>query len=536
MLLGSSNGKPTHLDAATARCVSAVVDSVTYGEPRSSPRQPHLFLPNIQLHLSCLIKRTSLYDVQGIFCLWDWIDALMQQIASAGLPILPVIDLGLVISVARQILLEADHAVALMRTLAFCYGNFGLLISTASTRQALVDDTLLSPPIFTKLFLSWSFTIRAYFLHTLVFRFGHITDFAAPYDDPDNTSATHIAHLFHARLDSVRARYEELLSEVGLSSVSSEPGSRPSSMYSNFRGTIVVGPSARFAADSDTETSRSTDSLLSASPAGTPQSTSPSGFGKAERLLGIPPQGGSLASLASSSSSEPSKRRWFRGLGKKSKDHPPPAHRPMIEQPSSLASRRGARKGVRSSSTLSLASNTAFEHSKKAVGGSTSPGTSTTMSTSTTEHLASNASFDLQSERTLPTASAPHLPLPFSFSASDGPRRTPSRPPRVSREFAHRPSLVPGPAGELVVGADAVENRPSSTHPRRSEVERHQGAFPRHLQPYAVQSLHEYEQTVSVRCPSFFTHPSRPQLRLVSARAHGVLLAPRQCDAMRCDK
>lgn len=52
--------------------------------------------------------------------------------------------------------------------LQFCYSNFGVLTSTSRNRTRFCEKILLDVKIFQKLFLSWSFTIRAYFLHLLV--------------------------------------------------------------------------------------------------------------------------------------------------------------------------------------------------------------------------------------------------------------------------------------------------------------------------------------------------------------------------------
>lgn len=50
----------------------------------------------------------------------------------------------------------------------FCYSNFAVLSSTMKNRTRFCEEILLDRHIFEKLFLSWSFTIRAYFLHLLV--------------------------------------------------------------------------------------------------------------------------------------------------------------------------------------------------------------------------------------------------------------------------------------------------------------------------------------------------------------------------------
>lgn len=64
--------------------------------------------------------------------------------------------------------MRADNSTLPVRTEQFCYSNFAVLTSTKRNRERFCEEILLKPKIFQKLFLSWSFTIRAYFLHLLV--------------------------------------------------------------------------------------------------------------------------------------------------------------------------------------------------------------------------------------------------------------------------------------------------------------------------------------------------------------------------------
>lgn len=553
VLLGSSNGKPKHLDTATLRCVMAVIDSVTYGETSNSyaslaSSASPLFVPGVQLHLACLIKRTSLYDVQGVFCLWDWVDTLLEQLTTLGWPVASIVDLEFVVLVVRRILAEADHAVALMRTLSFCYGNFGLLMSSTSLRTLLVEETLLQEEIFTKLFLSWSCTIRAYFLHLLVFRLAHIADFPVPQDDAAQTSATRVANLFHQRLNGVRTRYEQLLSypssgkEGGdpdrghtscshsRSGSSSRSRSRSLSIHSAIR-TIVTDSSRPGPATSSRVTSAPTMGLpgvdftdawysddsckfaspvgtsLGNTPIGTPTSTpstpigtpslSSSTLGKAERILGInSPQtlaswSGGLAATAHQTQPQPvetpSKRRWFRGLSSKRKNRSDTVSSRGTSG-ESLIARREARFAKRMSFTSAFTAPSSLHlppSSSPTVSGPVEGETATPSRKSIgeqREHISPHASFDLQSsDRTAvieDRGGSPHC-----VSAEAGSERPSVRPVRVSREFTRQSSLVPGPARELVtLDTGSV-----------------QGSYARALQPYAMASLREYEQTVEVR-------------------------------------
>ncbi|PWN25634.1 hypothetical protein BDZ90DRAFT_234070 [Jaminaea rosea] len=209
VLSGSTAGKPRHLEAANRRCTAIIVDIV-----RAPSGNNQVFVPMLGVHIKCLVKRTSLYDVQGVFCLLDWLDGVLGHMDAAELSIEGLVDINFVITTLGLLLEKADHALALMRAIAFSYSNFAVLISTASHRKRFCEEILLNPRIFQKLFLSWSFTIRAYFLHLLVFRLARIGDFPQAQGDDEvgggNKTAVEIARVFNVRLDEIRKRHEEL--------------------------------------------------------------------------------------------------------------------------------------------------------------------------------------------------------------------------------------------------------------------------------------------------------------------------------------
>ena len=113
VLSGSTAGKPRHLEAANRRCTAIVVDVV-----RAPGVNNSVFTPMIQTHIKCLVKRTSLYDVQGVFCLLDWVDSVFTQIETAEMQVEDVMDVSYVIDMVELLLENADHALALMRTVA----------------------------------------------------------------------------------------------------------------------------------------------------------------------------------------------------------------------------------------------------------------------------------------------------------------------------------------------------------------------------------------------------------------------------------
>ena len=289
VLSGSTAGKPRHLEAANRRCTAIVVDIV-----RAPSSNNHLFGSMLGIHVKCLIKRTSLYDVQGVFCLLDWLDGVLSHMESAEFPIERLVDIEFVIETVWLLLKDADHALALMRTIAFCYSNFAVLTSTSKNRIRFCEGILLNPKIFQKLFLSWSFTIRAYFLHLLVFRLARINDFAQPEDDVKGKTAISIARLFNQRLDEIRKRHDEL----SPSPSSADSGSEDDDDLSRFRKRP----------QSFVSTIKHTPSIH--------KFESPGAVSKAERVLGIGMPDPVLSSKGENKAQSRA-AKWLRVLGGK---------------------------------------------------------------------------------------------------------------------------------------------------------------------------------------------------------------------------
>ena len=123
VLLGSTAGKPRILEAANRRCTAIVVDIV-----RAPSGSNMIFAPMLGLHIKCLVKRTSLYDVQGVFCLLDWLDGVLNHMDQADLLAEGLIDVSFIITTIGMLLEDADHALALMRTIAVSYSLIYLVL------------------------------------------------------------------------------------------------------------------------------------------------------------------------------------------------------------------------------------------------------------------------------------------------------------------------------------------------------------------------------------------------------------------------
>lgn len=491
VLSGSTAGKPRHLEAANRRCTAIMVDIV-----RAPSSNNHLFGPMLGIHVKCLIKRTSLYDVQGVFCLLDWLDGVLSHMESADFPIERLIDIEFVIETVWLLLKDADHALALMRTIAFCYSNFAVLTSTSKNRIRFCEEILLNPKIFQKLFLSWSFTIRAYFLHLLVFRLARINDFAAPEDDIKGKTAISVARLFNQRLDEIRKRHDELSPTAS----STDSGSEEEDDLSRFKKRP----------QSFVSTIRHTPSVH--------KLESPSSMTKAERVLGIGMPDPVLSSKGENKAQSRA-AKWLRVLGGKGSStkggsgggkrlesqigSPYLADSPNIDRGSPRMIHDGRKRMPKldeydfdsdeeeeedendsyNGSThreeeggvdeeVPKAEETAFEFSFEArpghrdqqsqsdsinskANGAGSNSNAEDEDKQINDHIAPNVSFDLQS----PTSSLPPqagslldgVTNPATIaSAGNGKLPAPNTHSRISRAFSKRQSILPGPAFNLV--------------------------------------------------------------------------------------
>lgn len=528
VLSGSTAGKPRHLEAANRRCTAIVVDIVRMA-PASS--RSGLFAQMLGIHVKCLVKRTSLYDVQGVFCLLDWLDGVLSHMENAEMVVGDFIDVDFLLHSIWLLLKDADHALALMRTIAFCYSNFAILTGTRRHRERFFEEILLHPAIFQKLFLSWSFTIRAYFLHLLVFRLARINDFSNPDDDPKGKTSVRVVKLFSKRLDEIRKRHDELSPQPSSTDSQSDGHDDDDDDFARFKRRP----------QSFVSTIRHTPSVHKAD-------ASP-GMTKAERVLGIGMPDPVLSSKGESKAQSRA-AKWLRALGGKgtgksnkagmlsspssssgklSNDVPkifnePRARLPRLDELDMFsdedeeedeavrgsddenATPRGEdgfefnfepQVGYSSAATLSPDAVAPSAASVLPDGPATAPAG---------EHISPDMSFDLQTPMSSFSAAGGGLP--------DSNGADPSH-HRISRAFSRRQSMLPGPALSLVNGGSESEldteagDDASATGSGGEGTVRSRGTattavmdkdaappYDRNLHIYAVQSLREYEQTV----------------------------------------
>lgn len=543
VLSGSTAGKPRHLEAANRRCTAIVVDIV---RTSSATTRTSMFAAMLGIHVKCLVKRTSLYDVQGVFCLLDWLDGVLSHMENAEMVVAEFVDIDFLLQTIWLLLKDADHALALMRTIAFCYSNFAVLTDTRKHRERFFEDILLHPTIFQKLFLSWSFTIRAYFLHLLVFRLARINDFSNPDDDPNGKTSVRVIKLFNKRLDEIRKRHDELSPPISSSGSQSE-GDEEDDDFARFK-----------------RRPQSFVSTIRHTPSVHKMETSPTAVTKAERVLGIGMPDPVLSNKAENKAQSRA-AKWLRALGGKSSsknnkggvgwgggaqrnlinDTPrifnqPRKTLPRLDEIDIFSDEDGTEaesgsnridftsKESEDGDTTPRAEDGLEFHFEPKPGHKDTPngvaneasGTAIENDTAAlpaaNEHINSEMSFDLQN------------PLPGVGGLPDGATGNDPSQQRISRAFSRRRSLLPGPAYSLVHGESESESDNATERGEEDELtmsgkssleegtvrsretptsallnEKNRSSifvigqpYDRTLHIYAVQSLREYEQTV----------------------------------------
>jgi hypothetical protein len=536
VLSGSTAGKPRHLEAANRRCTAIIVDIVRAYSGGIS--QVSIFSPMLDVHIKCLVKRTSLYDVQGVFCLLDWLDGVLGHMESAEIVVSEYVDIDFLLQTIWLLLKDADHALALMRTIAFCYSNFAILTATTAHRQRFFEEILLNPRIFSKLFLSWSFTIRAYFLHLLVFRLARINDFSNPDDDPEGKSSLRIVKLFSKRLDEIRKRHDELSPQPSSADSQSDDEEaaakrRPQSFVSTIRRTPSVHQVELSPAMTKAERVLGIglpDPVL----ANKPENKAQSRAAKWLRVLGGKSTNakGKAGAASGKTSMDPSMDSTFSrsttvddfSVSSMADDDTAVRHRlPKVDEVdahSISASMSDFQAGSDEAGSLTPKSDSyrgeleynfdrkvSSEMGIEPTAGNSlalqSSGAEGVNGVSGNEHISPDISFDLQNA---------------SMNAAIGEAGS-TQPSRISRAFSRRQSLLPGPALSLVHGESEsfgavteeyeVDNGKEAAKDTTA-LEEESPPYDRTLHIYAVQSLREYEQTVQEHDDFFSAQQDTP--------------------------
>ncbi|GES89401.1 hypothetical protein GLOIN_2v1649015 [Rhizophagus clarus] len=195
--IGVNSGKPKVLEMAGRRFVETMVSVVENG----------FFQEMCNIWIKAVVKKTNMYDVEGVFCLLDFIDTLIVEldardnIISSESMVSPsisldstersrliapnlinILDIPFYISLIKLLLEQSDHSITILRTISFIYTHFFLLTSQAIYLKQLVKEILLDE-MFEILFCHWSRNVRIYYMRLLVWRLGRIGGGVGKHDD-----------------------------------------------------------------------------------------------------------------------------------------------------------------------------------------------------------------------------------------------------------------------------------------------------------------------------------------------------------------
>nr|XP_019014772.1 uncharacterized protein I206_00858 [Kwoniella pini CBS 10737]OCF53553.1 hypothetical protein I206_00858 [Kwoniella pini CBS 10737] len=182
-----------------------------------------LWTDMIDIWTKNLISKTSLYAPKGVFSLFDLLDGIVdppyettsfsiselghaQQLESQ--PIHSLLDIPHLIYVVRLILTQGEHALTLVKAIAFVFTHWEVLTARSEDRRELCLGLLLQKDLFERLLLFWSQSVRSYVLRLVVFRLGHIH--TKKEDGSAHLVEIESVKLLQTRLNRIKRRHDEL--------------------------------------------------------------------------------------------------------------------------------------------------------------------------------------------------------------------------------------------------------------------------------------------------------------------------------------
>ncbi|WVQ97110.1 hypothetical protein IAU59_004220 [Kwoniella sp. CBS 9459] len=491
---------------------------------------PQLWTDMVDVWTKNLISKTSLYAPKGVFSLFDLLDGIVDppyDYNPEPSPIYSLLDVPHLIYVIRMILMEGEHALTLVKVIAFVFTHWEVLTARAEDRRELCLDLLLQKDLFERLLLFWSQSVRSYVLRLVVFRLGHLH--TKREDGPGHLVEIESVKLLQARLDRIKKRHDEL-----------EP--KPAGTEEDNKEEPVAMPLTPVSEDGfNVPRSRSTITMVTDSPQaeGTAQN-------RAEKLLGLGlgMDGKGEGEIETAGKSGMSKAtNWFKksfGNKKKRKDQsgsitssPSASPSPAMDMPSSessspsMSSVSGSPQLGRSpklpllleqSSTDNHNTSSSLESPISAEWpgeNSTNEATSTSSSsrkarppviitTSPSQPPPSSpTSSGFAFEFELPTMSPRSDTFDFAPSAlptSPNKKRRSSQPPspgqpnspHMSRSFSKRSSLLPSSTVSALNSMIEADERSKGKRKEKKVVEEEKGYDPK-LHAYAIRMLAELE-------------------------------------------
>lgn len=176
--LQASNSKPPVLITANRRLTETMITfseqriTIPVGKEVIDCEMSQVYMVMIDLWTKNLINKTSLNAPKGVFCLFDLLDGIVDPPYGAipGIPsrLDSVVDITYLIHVVRIILTQTEHAMTLVKTIAFIFSHWEVMTARAEDRKELCLDLLLDKEVFERLLLFWSHSVRSYMLRLVV--------------------------------------------------------------------------------------------------------------------------------------------------------------------------------------------------------------------------------------------------------------------------------------------------------------------------------------------------------------------------------
>ncbi|GAA5824324.1 hypothetical protein JCM11251_000377 [Rhodosporidiobolus azoricus] len=228
--------KPKVLELAHRRVVATLLD-VIGGPPSSDPAtaagdvevRRHVFSGMLPVWIRACVKRTSMWDVRGVYLVLDLIEGLIYTLAypparptedddsDAPAPrpderFIDLLALPFIFDVLATIFKNADGTVTLLRALSFAYAHFEVFTLRPSDRKRLCEDILLDRALFERLLLFWNAGVRGYFIRLIVWRLARLGVVAQEQNPnlPLDEGIVSIFNLLNVRLEAVRKRHDAL--------------------------------------------------------------------------------------------------------------------------------------------------------------------------------------------------------------------------------------------------------------------------------------------------------------------------------------
>ena len=134
---------------------------------------PQLYSTMLDHWMKSLVVKTSLYQPKGVFCLFDLLDGIVDPpVTDESTSTLTVgqslLDIPYLIYIIRVILTQAEHALTLVKVIAFVFTHWEVLTVRAEDRKDLCLGLLLEKGLFERLVLFWSQSVRSYVLRLVV--------------------------------------------------------------------------------------------------------------------------------------------------------------------------------------------------------------------------------------------------------------------------------------------------------------------------------------------------------------------------------